>query len=241
MITPHLEKLIFTGKAAYMTHVIGGTQKAILNVKSNHFIVIIDLHYNYAMKMPKIMGTSDDLTNLESKFNTQVKIFSEKSMNSFMFRDAVTLTGVAGQGTPFFAMPNGGIKLDTYLIHESSVSFTFSNAGTLSDNVAQIMDTGQVAFAPPYDYGKNGQGGALVVREIGKVDLSSSGNDFVNSAGEILAKAQVGQSSPNELMTPVDAANNYTDIINAFQYPVLNVGYVEIDGNLTNMKSTGGG
>lgn len=239
MITPHLERLIFQGKAAYMTHVIGGTQKAILNVKPNHFIVILDLHYNYAMKMDKIMGDADSLTQLETKFNTQVKIFSSKSHNSFMFRDAVTLAGIAGGGNPFYGMPNGGIKLDTYLIHESDVSFTISNAGTLSDSIAALLDPASIGFAPPYDYGKEGLVGSIPIREVGKVDLSTSGDDFVNSGGELYTAGQVGHNTPNELMFPVDLANNYVNINDAFNYPIINVGYVEIDGNLTDIKSTG--
>ena len=45
MITPHLEKLILCGKASYNTFVIGGSEKCILNVDNDRFIIITDIIY----------------------------------------------------------------------------------------------------------------------------------------------------------------------------------------------------
>ena len=44
MLTPHLEKLILCGKAAYNTLSIGGSQKTIFNVAKDRYIIITDIN-----------------------------------------------------------------------------------------------------------------------------------------------------------------------------------------------------
>ena len=129
MITPHLEKLILCGKASYNTYVIGGAQKCILNVANDRFIIITDLTYfsqlNLDDDVSNINMSEANLQILVNNLNTQLKIFSRKSNNTFLFRNQIEIaTNLTSPAHDVF--PVGSVKLDTFLIHDQDVSFTFT-------------------------------------------------------------------------------------------------------------------
>jgi len=172
MLTPILEKLILSGKAAYKTFVAGGTQKHILSVPNDRFIIITDLVYFSNINTPKgeqfFHLDFDMFTKLNVKLNTQVKIFSEKSNNSFVFRNSFTAYPHSGNAEPdFWVFPtHAPVKLDTYLIHTKDVSLTFSWVGDQSAVTTAISRADVPAYPPPYDYGKVGQVGSEPVRQL---------------------------------------------------------------------------
>jgi len=239
MITPQLERLILSGRAAFNTFVAGGTEKSILNVPRDHCIIITSISYASALKSKKIVLTSSDLSLLSTKYNTQVKIFSAKSLNTFLFRDQLSispeLTGTIASG--FFVTPVGDQKIDTYLVHETDVSFTFSFAGKLADELRNITDSNSIAYSPPMDYGKEGQAGAFPVRNIGSIVTSTSGNDYQAGGGQLYVKND-GKNTPKENIFPVDLANRYNELDEGWAYPILNVNYVLIQGAANNLSST---
>jgi hypothetical protein len=236
MLTPCLEKLVLCGKASYNTFVAGGAQKHILNVKNDRFIIITDLTYYCSVNVGAraLDMTLDRITDLFTKhLNTQLKIFSTKSQNAFLFRNNVLIQPINRDNTSFNVSPIGHVKLDTYLIHESDVSFTFSYAGARRSVTNGTTKAESIAFPPPFDYGKDGQPGALNIEKItadGFLSLSTLNGGQLEITG--------GQPENLELSFPVDSNTIYDHVFNSWSQPIVQIGYVEILGNPTNISAT---
>jgi hypothetical protein len=238
MITPHLEKLILCGKASFNTFVAGASEKSVLFVDNDRFIIITGLTYFPSVNASKCL----DLTLVETQrilnLNTQVKIFSEKSINNYILRNALNVSEVKTSATDrnFALTPGSPIKLDSYLIHDSSVSFSFSYAGSVIDAARAVTKAQSVAYPEPIDYGKEGQT-ALPVRTIGSTSDALvpvniySGGKFSNDGT---------QNGFNEFVYPVDSNTAIPELNmnKAANYPLLLVDYVEIIGNPTNISAT---
>lgn len=238
MITPILEKLILCGKASFNTFVAGASEKSILFVDNDRFIIITGLTYFPSVNGEKCLDLDEEEMQSVLDRNTQVKIFSEKSLNNFIFRNELNLSEVRVTATDrsFTVTPGAPIKLDTFLIHDNSVSFTFSYALSVSDAARSITKAQSVAYPLPIDYGKEGQN-ALPVRTIGStIDALTpvniySGGPFSNDGT---------QNGFNEFVYPVDTktAIPESNMKLAANYPLLLVDYVEIIGNPTNISAT---
>jgi hypothetical protein len=241
MLTATLEKLILSGNATYNTFVIGGTEKHILNVPSNRFIVITDITYFSQL------NTKDGLfvfTNLQIQefektiLNTQLKVFSNKSNNHFVFRNNISVTPYVDVDIPiraqkYLCTPFGSTKLDTFLIHESDVSFTFSYAG---QNLAQLVaatPVKSIAYPPPLDYGKGAT--AINVKLVGNSNPTGS---FYTAPVGTVQKFVVNEANALQLMFPVDTNTKIQDTEFPNAYPLALVSYVEINGNPTNISAT---
>jgi hypothetical protein len=239
MLTTQLEKLILCGKASYKTFVIGGAGKNVLNVKKDRFIIITDLTYFSSLntKDKSIDLSIAELNTFLTKVNTQLKIFSSKSNNKYIFRNNFTYFKETATNT-YHLSPQGNTKLDTYLVHESSVSFTFSVAGDRLSASPPGINKSEIGFPAPYDYGIEGQPGALLNQNVTKSALGASNLQTVNGGEEyILRRTSTAQQSL-ELVFPVDGNHLLPGIFNSLCYPLLNVGYVEIFGNPTNLQAT---
>lgn len=236
MLTPALEKLVLCGKASYNTFVAGGSEKHILNVQNDRFIIITDLTYYCSVNLGNkaleagIVQINDLFTN---HLNTQLKIFSTKSQNSFLFRNNILIQSISNDNKTFNLSPSGNVKLDTYLIHESDVSFTFSYAGVRRSVLNGTTKAESIAFPPPFDYGKDGQPGAINVEKI-TADNFNSLSTLNGGQLEITG----GQPENLELSFPVDTNYVYTNVLQAYAQPIVQVGYVEILGNPTNISAT---
>jgi hypothetical protein len=238
MITPILEKLILCGKASFNTFVAGASEKSILFVDNDRFIIITGLTYFPSVNSNICLDLDEEQMQSILDRNTQVKIFSEKSLNNFIFRNEINVSEVRVTATErsFTVTPGAPIKLDTFLIHDNSVSFTFSYALSVIDAARGITKAQSVAYPLPIDYGKEGQN-ALAVRTIGStVDAVTpvniySGGPFSNDGT---------QNGFNELVYPVDIKTQIdpTHLDKAANYPLLLVDYVEIIGNPTNISAT---
>lgn len=239
MLTPILEKLILSGKAAFKTYVVGGTEKHILNVPNDRFIIITDIVYfsNLNVKAPFYQVNWANYKLLCMRLNTQLKVFSEKSNNSFVFRNSFSAHPKSSGNDPdFWVFPNHSpIKLDTYLIHEADVSFTFSWVGNQNILITGLSRTDVPAYAPPFDYGKVGQIGAEPVTQS-TVDLATGlGYNF---QGQTAASNPLNGQNNLEFVTSVDSSHYPPNILEAGGYPLLHVSYVEIKGNPTNIEMT---
>lgn len=231
MLTERLEKLIHSGKAAYKTFVAGGTQKHILNVDNDRYIIITDLTYFSSVNLPRNgIVTDGELERLFlERLNTQVKIFSNKSTNQYLFRNGIAIHNDNAR-TGYYLTPIGSVKMDCYLIHEEDVSISFSYAGRSAGFAAGNTITENIAFPPPYDYGKTGQAGVLPVRQIGQTGLTYK----PMFQGQNLLKTSGGQFDL-QFSFPIDNTTNYANLDAPAAYPILQVGYVEILGNPTNL------
>jgi hypothetical protein len=127
-----LETLIHAGKAEFKTFSAGGSQKSILNIQQNHYIIITNVLFQ-----PQYKGDSLN----------QLNIVSEGKINSLIFRNMLN-TGIA---TNY----NSAISVDTYFMHKNSVQFCLSRCDKLNTG----FDVGffknlSVGFYPVSDYGK---------------------------------------------------------------------------------------
>lgn len=238
MLTPYLEKLIFQGKAVYKTFVVGGAGKNVLNIKKDRFIIITDLLYFSSINSPNITTnlTAVELATFLTRSNTQMKVFSKKSNNKYIFRNNFTLFEKGNNN--FSISPIGNVKIDTFLIHESSVSFTFSVAPDRLIAQPAAINKGEIGYAPPYDYGITGQTGSLVNNNVTKSSLGATDFQTVNGGEDYILRRTTTSIQSLELSYPVDAFHLIPGLDNCLCYPLLNVGYVEIIGNLTNIQSS---
>jgi hypothetical protein len=235
MLTHTLEKLVLCEKASVNTYVVGGAEKTILNVDSDRFIIITGLTYfnriETGLNSFYVEG-EEDLAKIMERSITQLRIFSAKSNNLFTFRDNIGINTIGP--SKFAVAPQGSVNIDTYLIHDSSVSFTFST-GNSRKPAPQIANSSVPAYPPPFDYGKLGQVEAIPVTyttedayypgfislPIGLADLPPASNTALTT----------------EFTYPVDE-NHQPSVRLPYALPLLHVTYVEILGNPTNIAAT---
>jgi len=249
MLTPTLEKLILCGKASYNTFVVGGSEKYILNVKHDHYIIITNISYQSAIDIDlPFIDDNDPTVTFEQikkffsdRLTTQLKVFSNKSNNSFLFRNNLDIINIPKlEDEPlngrYLIQPKGTTSIDTYLVHESDVSFTFSNAGTVTKGNGGITPAASIGFPPPYDYGKDGQPTAISVRLEVKEVLNDYGmlpvGNYSKEAGFDPAKDNL------EFIFPITEEHKIQNLNAPIQYPIVNVQYVEIKGRITDIEAT---
>ena len=132
--------------------------------------------------------------------------------------------------------PTSNSILDTYLIHTSDVSFTFSKIGDLTPTIAGFTNDLSIGFPPPFDYGKAGQTGAITCLQQTVPDLDTvqqievQGNIGING----------GRQEVEQFTTSVTAATKFleTELKFAVSYPLVNVSYIEIYGSPSNIGAS---
>lgn len=219
MITPHLERLIWEGKATYKTFIAGGGQKCNLPIPNDHFVIITDITYFNTLMIPE--DRLNDLKYITDKLITQVNIFSDKNFNRYLFRNNFT-TAFSSDGQGNF--PIGHVHHDVYLIHQNKgVSFTFSYGQPFKFNIDALAAAQTTALKPILDYGKVGDPNALFV----SAEMSNPGWSFCPVEG-------FGTFAPTtrELSFPVDSTTNIPFINRnlQFSYPIMQVAYLLIKG-----------
>jgi len=235
MITPTLEKLILSGKAQFKSFMVGGTEKHILNVSNDRFIIITDLQYfsRFNNQENAHLLTNGKFQQLLSRdLITQCRIFSDKSQNVYSFRNSISCGVVSAN--QIFVIPFGSTKIDTFLIHESDVSFTFSQGTEIKDVLKIDTSPDVIAYQPPYDYGKGTLPSTIPVREVGLYNTGGAINFKPGGTSQTLN----GYSGTLEISYPVEAATQITGLENTDKYPLMIVQYVEIPGNPTNILKT---
>jgi hypothetical protein len=237
MITPALEKLILTGKASYNTFVIGGSEKSILNVSNNRFIIITDITYFHQVNLPDNVNTISETELrllLSTRLNTQLRIFSKKSNNLFLFRNFLNINASQLEVGDFIVTANGQTHLSTYLVHDQDVSFSFCTAGDQSVLVSATSPSKSIGFPPPFDYGLDGQTGAISVAKETRF-----------AAGQATRSVPAGNQYENlplkhsfEFTRDFNISSRLRNLESASAYPIVLVGYVEINGTPTNVGAT---
>jgi hypothetical protein len=223
MITPILEKLIFEGKAQYKTFVGGFSQKHIMNIPQNRYIIITDLWYTPTFYFSPLGGDKEQ--QYIDNMITQLTIIGVRGFNRFLFKNSINFnynTNVLKNNS--FA-PNNPIHINTFLIHTDGISLTFSNQETILA-ISNALAPGDVpALTPPSDYGKNGIPGSIPAIDR-TITISAYENKFFNE--NVIA----GSNGNNEYSYPVNLNTDLPAALKteAISFPILNIGYVEILG-----------
>jgi hypothetical protein len=215
MITPTLEKLILCGKAFYKTFVAGGT-KHTLNISEDRFIIITDITY-FPMNCP--LRDSD-----EQNHNTQVAIYGERGYNHFIFRN-YNNTNIVNANVHGFCSP---VTINTFMLHEIQVGFSFCNAPYFINTVNGIANTENPGYVPPIDYGKDGDIGAIPVTLTADDSSGTMQNNFTVRPGAGIVESQ-------QLRFPFDGFNVFNFDTN-YEYPLMIVNYVEVLGSANNIQ-----
>ena len=119
MLTPHLEKLIWEGKATYNTFMAGGGMKSILNVAKNRWIIILALdHFPYSPS-----DQENGQAQWQPRAVTQMTVHSIKSDNHFVIRNNLKPFQINGGAVQLYV--GDPVHIDTYLVHEDVVEFIF--------------------------------------------------------------------------------------------------------------------
>ena len=225
MITTALEKMVLSGQASFNTYVIGGAEKYVLNVQSDRFIIITGITY-FSRLNGLAKGKEIDVLKNLTECITQLRVFSSKSNNLFTFRDSFSVNTTGPDN--FILAPIGSTQIDTYLVHETDISITFS-AGGRRTNVSGNFPDNTPANFPPYDYGQGTDPRALpVVLESQDTSLTSLPTGLNNL---------IPGPYTSEFTIPVDPGH-YPNVTAPFNYPLVHVQYIEILGNPTNIAAT---
>ena len=238
MLTPKLEQLILSGAASYRTFVAGGTNRHILNVGSDRFIVITDLtFFNFAPKDPLNLNQ----TALKKAFDElslfQVRIKSYKSENTFVFRNNFYVsTENQGATIKYVLAPHGSTKLDTYLIHTNDVAIIFSLGESQDPLSLEVMPAAGVGFPIVSDYGKEGMKNPIQTLNRSEGTLTGA---IHAPGGDLYASIPAAEPVYKEFVFPIDPLLDPITLTGGgFSTPLLQIGYVEILGNPTNIAAT---
>lgn len=248
MITDKLERLIWDGQATFKTFVAGGgTDKHVLEIEQDKFIVITDLTY---FSHRYILSTNgNNWENLEEElfingFNTQLTILGERGFNRYVFRNNFTLARAAFEGDErprTINVPFGNVKMDCYLIHTNQVSFNFSRSLVFNSTNVNVANPNVPAYPPPMDYGKDGQINAEPTIENMRYNLPPFSWNIDNQNTN---PAPISNESYNqkEFSYPVGNAfgtslSNGNVMRQQYAAPILHVNYVEIKGLPNNINS----
>lgn len=239
MLSSKLEDLIWKGKAFPKTFCVGNTQKHILNIPPDRFIIITDILYfpfyaNYESESGKTFVSIEDIDTWigSNHISTQLTVLGEKNFNRFQFRNNVNFISNNGGEKNYIPVPGQATFLNTYLIHTTGVSFTFS-FGSRWNNLNGNTLPESTALSAPVDYGKDGDTNVYPVTQI--ADVSTGDFTFTNYYGRRDIPANF--PATQELAYSVDST---TDINSSFRpfgnsHPICQISYVELLGSPNNV------
>ena len=238
MLTPILEKLILCGDAVSGTFTAGGSAAQNLIVPNDRFIVIHKMiHFPY---IP--VEDTTDLDALQQGLITQMQVFSEKSFNSFVFRNNVGVDMAFNNGAfPLFVnqiRTGAPTDIDCYLVHESDVAFNFSKGIAPATFTIGIKPGKAPARKPEFGYGKIG-----INTAIGNTPVELNKRVFnaeFRPMGRITPPTLGLPESYGELQYPIiNGVSNLlpTEVDFVTGFPIVLVQYVSIKGNPNDLMS----
>ena len=221
MITTKLEELILKGRAFFRTAVIGGTQKATINISEDRFIIITDVTY-----FPGYYKENDLSPEPKLDFASQFTIYGNRGYNNFVVRHNVQEIG----GRPATYYVANHVRFDLYILHTEQVGFSFCKAKDIQGFLASAP-ADNPGYAPPLDYGRVGDTGVIPTDVTSQIQTVT--NRFINNSSKALA----GNNNAETFIIPFDSDTQIldTEMTNTNQYPLLHVNYVEILGNPNNL------
>lgn len=217
MITPKLEELLLCGKAFFKTFVAGGDKHTLI-FGDDRYIIITDITY-FPMNVTPRGGVANH--------NTQVAIYGERGYNHYIFRN-YNNTNVQNANIHGFCSP---VTINTFLLHEQQVGFSFCNAPLFQNLSIGTANGNNPAYAPPIEFGKDGQPGAVPTIET----MDTPGVSIITENMTVPPRA--GNVESQQLLFPFELSSQFGPGINNNQeYPLLLVNYVEILGQPNNIS-----
>jgi hypothetical protein len=224
MLTPILEDLILKGRAFFRTAVIGGTQKATINIDEDRFIIITDLTY-----FPGYYKENSDIfPNKETDYSSQFTIYGERGFCNFIARTSFDSFPFGDLGN--YYTPKNHIRYDTYILHTTQVGFSFSKGSFVSAG-SFPAPADNPGYAPPLDYGRVGDTG--VINTSPTTTINTATGAFYNATTRAGSGTTnyTGFQFPFDVNTQINAAElEYTN-----NYPILQVNYIEVLGLPNNL------
>jgi len=178
----------------------------------------------------------DPMTEYLEKTVHQLVFRSEKSVNNFLIRETLGLLIFPNDTMPFKVSPNGVYQKQTYLVHTSNVEI---NILTVPPVERWAVDYSQLPNKSNEDNQPAGYGmeaaGLQAVREIifdaagntqQYLPLTEKRDNLPLLPGQYREQFKVDANADNKLNKPIGQTGD-TFIVRK-NYPLVNVGYVEI-------------
>lgn len=229
MLTTKLEELILKGRAFFRTAVIGGTQKATININEDRFIIITDVTYFPGFYVVDEEFGAQPYPSELTDFTSQFTIYGNRGYNNFIARTKFDYVIKTLQGRTVY-YPSNHIRYDLYLLHTDQVGFSFCKGSDVTAN-SFPAPTDNPGYAPPLDYGRVGDSGVINTSVTTKINTST--NRRINNS----TRPGSGTNNAETFMFPFDADTqiNFNELKNTINYPILHVNYVEILGLPNNL------
>lgn len=220
MITTKLEELILKGRAFFRTAVIGGTQKATINIDEDRFIIITDVTY-----FPGYYKPTNGSPEKQTDFASQFTIYGNRGFNNFVARHKVDYD----LATREYSVSNH-VRFDLYILHTEQVGFSFCKAKDIAPTNF-VAPANNPSYAPPTDYGKEGDTGAISTSVTSNINTPT--NRLINNT----TRPGSGTNNATNFVIPFDQDTRILDTEIQFtnQYPILHVNYVEVLGLPNNL------
>lgn len=220
MLTPKLEQLIWEAKAEYKTWNIG-TNSAQLFVPADKTIIITEVFYEAFIDSGE--PNFDVPENWHNRAN-KLLIFQSQNRRKTLLARSVFWPGIG--------IINNFNKYDVYFPFNETLNFFIAsfnppNSWVITPNVAPV---GSDAKRPPLGYGQAGDGGLPAITRISMAAVSEV-RPQKNTPAAIQTSFedfQVGISGSTIGVNPSTDASG----VGNYQFPMITVGYVEINENL---------
>lgn len=223
MLSPKLEDLILKGRAFFRTAVIGGTQKATINIDDDRFIIITDMIY-----FPGFYA-QDNTQELkpEIDFTSQFTVYGQRGFTNYIARTSYDRNVLSDR--PLYS-PKTQVRYDVYLLHTQQVGFSFTKGAPLIPT-AFPAPANNPGYAPPLDYGREGDTGVI------NTSVSTVINTPTAAIYNATTRAGSGSVNFDKFQFPVDTNTAIIDneLQNTQNYPLLQVNYVEVLGLPNNL------
>jgi len=223
MLSPKLEDLILKGRAFFRTAVIGGTQKATINIDDDRFIIITDMIYFPGFYAKETVNELD--SNFD--FTSQFTVYGQRGFTNYIARTSYDRNVLSDR--PLYS-PKTQVRYDVYLLHTQQVGFSFTKGATITPGSGPAP-ANNPGYAPPLDYGREGDTNVI---DTSAVTLINSGTAALYNA---TSRATSGTTNYTSFQLPVDQDTKITEAEMQFtqNYPLLQVNYVEVLGLPNNL------
>jgi len=227
MITPKLEELILCGRAFFKTAVVGGS-KTTINIDNDRFIIITDITY---LPYFDVQIAPQDFN---SHANMQLNIYGEKGFNHYIFANQRPSSYYYFDGTSdlstYVKNAREPQKIDCYLLHTTQVGFSFIlNPTNLPVTALGVAPAPNPGFAPPLDYGKDGDPGAINI-DTAIIPFPTFTNAIIDRVGGI----GIGTDITQQIQYPALVASK-PQVDNNHFFPIANINYIEVLGQPNNI------